>query len=91
MCTVVFPDAEAQFYLDASIDVQAQRRFDQGVSGLSLAEIRAAILERDANDKKKAVGALKIAKKATYIDTSHLTISEVCDILLGKITLNEQG
>ena len=37
--TVVFPMAEYKFYLDASIDVQAQRRFNQGVSQLSLEEI----------------------------------------------------
>ena len=35
MTTVVFPDAEHKFYLDASIDVQALRRFNQGVSNLS--------------------------------------------------------
>jgi cytidylate kinase len=88
-CTVVFPDAEYQFYLDASIEVQVLRRFKQGVSGLTLDEIRASIRERDERDKNKAVGALKIAENATYIDTSHLTIVEVCDIILGKITLKE--
>src|SRR5574344_677722 len=31
MTTVVFPQAEYKFYLDASVDVQAKRRFDQGV------------------------------------------------------------
>ncbi|MDR3312584.1 MAG: (d)CMP kinase [Spirochaetaceae bacterium] len=85
MTTVVFPDAEHQFYMDASIGVQAERRFKQGVSGLSLEEIQAAIQVRDENDKKKAVGALKIAPKAVYIDTSHLTISEVCAIIISKL------
>ena len=40
MTTVVFPGAEYKFYLDASIDVQAKRRFDQGVSNLSLEQIK---------------------------------------------------
>lgn len=85
MTTVVFPNAEHKFYLDASIDVQAQRRFDQGVSDLSLEEIRESIRKRDEIDKNKAEGALKIAPDALYIDTSHLTIEEVCEIMTRKI------
>ncbi|MBR6079545.1 MAG: (d)CMP kinase [Treponema sp.] len=81
MTTVVFPDAEHKFYLDASIDVQAQRRFDQGVSGLSLEEIKAAIIKRDEMDRNKAEGSLKKAPDALYIDTSDLTISQVCAII----------
>ena len=85
MTTVVFPNAEHKFYLDASIDVQAQRRFDQGVSDLSLEEIKESIRKRDEIDKNKAEGALKIAPDALYIDTSHLTIEEVCEIMTRKI------
>ena len=85
MTTVVFPDAEYKFYLDARIDVQAQRRFDQGVSNLTLEEIKEAIIKRDALDKSKAEGALKIAPDATYIDTSDLTIESVCEIIINKI------
>ena len=83
--TVVFPNAEYKFYLDASIDVQAQRRFDQGVSELSLEEIKQAIMKRDALDKNKKEGSLKIAEDATYIDKSDLTIDNVCEIILSKI------
>ena len=85
MTTVVFPDAEYKFYLDASIDVQALRRFNQGVSKLSLEEIKETIRQRDEIDKAKAEGALKISPDATYIDTSDLTIEQVCEIILHKI------
>ena len=85
MTTVVFPDAEHKFYLDASIDVQALRRFNQGVSYLSLEEIKEGIRKRDEIDKAKAEGALKIAPDATYIDTSDLTIEQVCEIIIRKI------
>ena len=85
MTTVVFPDAEHKFYLDASIDVQALRRFKQGVSNLSLEEIKEGIRKRDEIDKAKAEGALKIAPEATYIDTSDLTIEQVCEIIIRKI------
>ena len=85
MTTVVFPDAEHKFYLDASIEVQALRRFNQGVSNLSLEEIKETIRQRDEIDKAKAEGALKIAADATYIDTSDLTIEQVCEIIIRKI------
>lgn len=85
MTTVVFPDADCKFYLDASIDVQAKRRFEQGVSGMSLEEIKEAIKKRDEIDKNKKEGALKIAGDALYIDTSNLTIDNVCEIILAQI------
>ena len=85
MTTVVFPNADCKFYLDASLDVQAERRFKQGVSSLSLEEIKESIKKRDEIDKNKAEGALKIAPDAHYIDTSNLTITAVCEIILHHI------
>ncbi len=87
MTTVVFPNAEHKFYLDASIDVQAQRRFDQGCSNLTLEQIKADIIRRDEIDRNKAEGSLKVAEDAVYIDTSDLTIEEVCGIIVSKIHL----
>ena len=87
MTTVVFPNADYKFYLDASLDVQAERRFNQGVSNLSLEEIKESIRKRDEIDKNKKEGALKIAQDAVYIDTSSLTIEEVCAIMLKQIQL----
>ena len=54
---------------------------------IAVEEIKAAIEKRDEIDKNKKVGALKIAEDATYIDTSLLTIDEVCEIIIGKIHL----
>lgn len=87
MTTVVFPNADYKFYLDASLDVQAERRFNQGVSNLSLEEIKESIRKRDEIDKNKKEGALKIAQDAVYIDTSNLTIEDVCAIMLKHIQL----
>ena len=85
MTTIVFPNAEYKFYLDASLDVQAMRRFTQNVSNLSLEQIKQEIQERDKIDKNKSVGALKIADDAHYIDTSNLTKNEVYEIIKSKI------
>ncbi len=83
--TVVFPDAKAKFYFDAKPEVRARRRFDQGVSDLSLNEIIKSIEERDQIDKNKMVGSLKISDSAEYIDTTYLTIEAVCDKVFTKI------
>jgi cytidylate kinase len=85
MTTVVFPDAERRFYLDASVEARARRRFDQGVSKLSLEEIKETILQRDAIDKNKKEGSLAIAEGVEYIDTSGLTINQVYAILEERI------
>jgi small subunit ribosomal protein S1 len=87
MTTVVFPDAEGKFFLDASVAARAKRRFDQGTSSLSLAEIESSIAARDEVDRNKKEGSLKIAPDACYIDTSDLTIDSVCDMIISKIHL----
>ncbi len=87
MTTVVFPSAEHKFYLDASVSSRALRRFTQGTSSLSLAEIERTIAERDEIDRNKKEGSLKIAPDALYIDTSDLTIRDVCDMMKHKIHL----
>ena len=85
MTTVVFPDTPYRFYLDASPDSRAKRRHEQGVSNLSLQEIKTAILHRDKIDMNKVEGSLKIADGAYYLDTSDLTIIQVYDKLIEKI------
>ena len=86
MTTVVFPNAEYKIYLDASAEVRAKRRFDQGVSDMTLEQIKESIIKRDEMDKNKKEGSLKIAEDAIYIDTSDLTIDKVCEIILNKIS-----
>ena len=77
--TVVFPSAEVKIFLDADIETRAARRHDQGVSRRSLAETRAAIGRRDTVDRNKPVGRLLAAPDALRIDTSLLTIQQVCE------------
>ncbi len=77
--TVVFPRAEVKIFLDADLQTRAARRHDQGVSGRSLSETRSAIGERDAVDLNKPVGRLAAAPDALRVDTSLLTIQQVCE------------
>lgn len=84
--TVVFPNADLKVYLDASVATRASRRFNQGVSKLSLEEISSSIQARDKIDKSKPEGSLKISSDALYLDTSDLTIDEVCEKVLQKLS-----
>jgi cytidylate kinase len=77
--TVVFPRADVKVFLDADVTTRAARRQKQGTSRLSLPEIEKAIQERDMLDRNKPTGRLVPAADALCIDTSHLTIEQVCE------------
>ena len=88
MTTVVFPYAEIKVFLDASPEIRAERRKNQGVSNKSLDEIIESIKARDKIDRNKKEGSLIIADDAIYLDTSDLTIEEVCEKVTEKIKDN---
>ena len=75
--SVVFPDTPYKFYIDASPEVRLQRRAAQGE--------RDEIAIRDRADSLRAVSPLVIAKDAHVIDTSHLTIQQVIDQIIGLL------
>ena len=88
--TVIFPDADYKFYFDASPEVRAERRHkDQPDEDYT--SILNAIKERDKRDIEKAVGALKIADDAIYIDTSLLTINQVCERVMKTVRNSPEG
>ncbi|HUX40930.1 MAG TPA: 30S ribosomal protein S1 [Rectinemataceae bacterium] len=86
MTTVVFPHAELKIYLDATPEARARRRLAQRTSGDSLEEITRNIAMRDAIDRGKSTGALKVAPGAIVIDSSDLTLQEVYDKVYGQIS-----
>ena len=77
--TVVFPEAEYKFYLDADSKVRALRRFkelnDKGID-IGFEMVREDLEKRDYSDKHRKVSPLVISDDATYIDTTKLTISQ---------------
>ncbi len=85
MTTVVFPNAEHKFFFDAKPEIRAKRRFDQNPDAMPYEKVLAEINERDVIDRNKPVGGLKIAPDATYIDTSYLTIKQVCEKVVNAI------
>jgi cytidylate kinase len=86
--SVVFPDAGLKFYLDASTEVRAQRRHDElrrkGYE-VTLASVREEIQARDQRDIQRDLAPLKRPEDAVYIDTTHLTLDQVVDTMVGEI------
>lgn len=86
--TVVFPDAEIKFYLDASAEERANRRVKQLKEAGQPADynqILKMIQERDYRDSHRAASPLKPADDALIIDTSALNMQQVIDAVLEKL------
>jgi len=78
MGTVVFPHAEFKFFVTASAEERARRRF----------KILAEVKERDEQDSKRELAPLKSAEDAIIVDTTEMTLEQVVDKLL-KIILEK--
>ncbi|MGE3321880.1 MAG: (d)CMP kinase [Phycisphaerales bacterium] len=84
--SVVFPDADVKFYLDADPRVRAARRADQLRASGAPGEIQedallAEIIQRDRSDRSRPVGPLVQPRDALVVDTSALTFDQVVDRL----------
>ena len=80
--TVVFPDAQVKFFLTASDEARAQRRFSElSEKGLSvgLASVLSDQRRRDKDDTERAISPLKAAADAITVDTTGLDLGEVVD------------
>ena len=86
--TVVFPSADYKYYLDASPEIRADRRFLQLQRknvDLDFKKILSAIHERDHQDKNRILAPLKAAEDAITIDTGNMNIDEVMKHLLKDV------
>ena len=87
MGTVVFPDADVKFFLDASIHTRALRRFEEQKlqSSQTLDEVERDIQRRDRNDSTREVAPLKPAPDAIIIDSTELTAEAVVDLMVSHL------
>ncbi|HYQ80867.1 MAG TPA: (d)CMP kinase [Anaeromyxobacteraceae bacterium] len=86
--TVVFPDADAKFFLTASDEVRARRRFEElrGRGDPSTFEqVLAEQRRRDRDDSQRAVAPLRPAADAVLVDTSGLSLAEVVERLAAEV------
>ncbi len=88
MGTVVFPNADLKFYMDASIEARAMRRKkDMEAKGIdiSLQQLKEDIAERDRRDSSRDHSPLKPAEDAIHLDTTKLSIDEQVEEIMTLI------
>ena len=87
MGTVVFPEADLKFFLDASTRTRARRRYEEQKSKNSqtLDEVEQDIQRRDHNDSTRDVAPLKPAADAIIIDCTELSADEVVALMVSHI------
>ncbi|MDD5246595.1 MAG: (d)CMP kinase [Candidatus Omnitrophica bacterium] len=86
--TVVFPQAEKKFYLDAGFDERVRRRFlELRAMGQAVTseEVAADLANRDNIDSTRKVAPLKRAEDALHLDTTRMSIDEVTAAVLHNI------
>ncbi len=77
--SVVFPETPYKFYIDASEEVRAARRYAQGETD--------SIARRDAQDSSRKAAPLIISEDAHVIDSSHLTLEGVVSEIIGRLKM----
>lgn len=88
MGTVVFPEAEVKFFLDASLETRCRRRFEQYRAMGKVFDrgtITREIAKRDNDDMQRALSPLKPADGAVRIDSTSMTIEEVVERMVQVI------
>lgn len=90
MGTIVFPHADVKFFLDASPEIRALRRFRESgaKSEQSLEKIQKDMLQRDTDDSTRKLAPLRPADDAIRIDSTELSVQEVVDLMLAHIEGN---
>ncbi|OPY64264.1 MAG: Cytidylate kinase [Syntrophorhabdaceae bacterium PtaU1.Bin034] len=91
--SVVFPDAEIKFYLDADIEERARRRhleFAARNEGGDLQKVKAEIEKRDRNDSERGIAPLVRPEGAVYVDTTGLSIEQVVETLSSHVRQAER-
>lgn len=93
--TVVFPEAEAKFFLTARPEIRARRRFDElvskaerkgdGAAEITFEETLADVRQRDEQDSTRAVAPLRQAETAVFVDSSDRTIDEIVDLMAAHV------
>jgi len=87
--TKVLPDAEMKFFLTASVEERARRRHAELTErGFTVAyeEVFEDIAQRDNIDSNRAMAPLKPASNAEIIDCTSMTVEQVVDLIVGRVS-----
>ena len=88
--TVVLPNADYKFFVTATVNERANRRYkellDRGEKLISLDSIVADIIKRDEIDSNREIGPLKQSKDSYLLDTTNRSIDESVDYIISIVT-----
>ncbi len=88
--SVVFPDADIKFYLDASPEERARRRHAESAQAenntIEIEQVLSDMKRRDQRDRSRAVSPLTIPENAVVVDTTHLDLEGVVEKVLAIIS-----
>jgi len=91
MGSVVFPDADVKFYLDASVEERVNRRYlemrSKGV-GIHREDVENDMRIRDRQDSGRSISPLVVPADAVVVDSSNQSITEVVDFMMSVIERN---
>lgn len=86
--TIVFPDAEAKFFLTARPEIRAQRRYEELVAKgqpVTLEQTLREVILRDTQDETRAVAPLRRAEDALEIDCSSRSVAETVALIVARV------
>jgi cytidylate kinase len=86
--TVVFPEADVKFYLDAQAEERARRRHHELVAKgveANFDETLRDVIRRDENDMGRSLSPLRKAKDAEVIDSTNLSVDQVVEALVKRV------
>ncbi len=88
MGTVVFPDADYKFFITASVEERARRRFEQlrgeGIE-VDMGSILDGIRERDSTDSLRNAAPLRAPEDSIVIDTTYKTLEDVVNLIVSRV------
>ena len=93
MGTVVFPEARHKFYIDASLEVRVDRRFQERQKrgeSISREKVKKDLIKRDNQDMNRHLSPLKPARDAGMIDTTHLSPHQIVGTIMKDIKIEKK-
>ena len=83
--TIVLPNAKSKFYLTASAEERARRRFSQNSEENPYSKVLKDLKERDNSDMSRKFSPIKVTQNALIINTEEKNIHQVSDEIIEKI------
>ena len=93
ICMYVLPNANYKFFMTASAEIRAKRRYDELISrgqSVDYEIVLAEINQRDYNDSHREYAPLAIAPDAEVIDTTSMTVNDVVAYIIKRVKEGEE-